>query len=76
MDTKTIVNTLYDGAVIAGLTVGYSMGAEKILKIDIGDPGKPNLNRFLKLTGVVAAAVVTKDMLEQKNIIPKEPYTL
>ena len=73
MDTKTIVNTLYDGAIITGLTIVYAMVGEKIMRTEIGDPGKPTFNRFLKLSGAIVGAVATKDYLEQKNIIPAEP---
>ena len=73
MDTKAIVNTLYDGAIISGLTVAYAMIGSKFVGVDVGDPGRPTLNKVLKLTGAIAAAVATKDMLEQKNIIPVDP---
>ena len=73
MDTKAIVNALYDGAVLTGLTVAYSMMSEKVFRMEVGDPGKPNLHRFIKLTGAVIAAVGTKDFLEKRDIIPAEP---
>ena len=68
-----MINTLYDGAILTGLTIVYSMAAEKLMKTEIGDPGKPTMNRFLKLSGAIIGAVATKDYLEQKNIIPAEP---
>ena len=51
MDTKTVVNTMYDGIVIAGLAMGYLMISSKFLKIDMGDPSRPNLIRLAKLGG-------------------------
>ena len=73
MDTKMLVDTAYDGAILTGLTVGYSMLSEKVFRMEVGDPGKPNFNRFIKLTGAVILAVGTKKFLENKNFIPTEP---
>ena len=73
MDTKKVMNTIYDGAILTGLTIVYSMAAEKLMRTDIGDPSRPTMNKSLKLAGAVIGAVATKDFLEQKNIIPAEP---
>ena len=73
MDTKALVDMAYDGAILTGLTVAYSMLSEKVFRMEVGDPGKPNFNRFIKLTGAVIAAVGTKQFLEKKDIIPAEP---
>ena len=72
MDTKSLINAAYDGAVLTGLTVAYSMLSEKVFRMEVGDPGKPNFNKFIKLTGAVIAAVSTKQFLEKKDIIPAE----
>ena len=70
MDTKTVMNTIYDGAILTGLTVAYAMLAKKMFKFDIGDPGKLSFNRFIKLSGAIIGAVATKDYLEKKDLIP------
>ena len=49
MDTKSTLNTLYDGAVLSGLTIAYSMASEKVLRTEVGNPGKPSINKFIKL---------------------------
>ena len=70
MDKKSIVNDLYQVAVISVLAVGYSMVGKKILKIvplsiqcfDPKDMGK--------LVAIVAASERTREYLIKKKILP------
>ena len=63
MDKKSIVNYLYQAAVISVLAVGYSMLGKKILRI-----ASPNIQRFDmedtgKLVTIVAASEMTREYL-------------
>ena len=75
IDTKTMVNTLYDGAVISGLTVAYSMLASKLLTIPVeSSKTATTVKKFSILVGVITLSVATKDALEKNNILPVDPY--
>ena len=62
MDKKSIVNDLYQAAVISVLAVGYSMLGKKILKIT-----PPNQR---KLVAIVAASEMTREYLIKQKILP------
>ena len=74
MDKKSIVNDLYQTAVISVLTVGYSMLGKKILKIappsiqcfDLEDTGK--------LVAIVAASEMTREYLIKQKILPDHKH--
>ena len=55
MDKKSIVNDLYQAAIISVLAVGYSMLGKKILKVS-----PPSIQKFdLEDTGKLVAVVAT-----------------
>ena len=63
MDKKSIVNDLYQAAVISVLAVGYSMLGQKILKV-----APPSIQRFDledtgKLVAIIAASEMTREYL-------------
>ena len=61
MDKKSIVNDLYQAAVISVLTVGYSMLGKKILKMT-----PPRVQKFdLEDTGKLAAIIAVSEMIRQ-----------
>ena len=70
MDKKSIVNDLYQVAVISVLAVGYSMLGKKMLCIappsiqhfDIEDKGK--------VVAIVAASEMTREYLIKQKILP------
>ena len=69
MDKKSIVNDLYQVAVISVFSVGYSMLGKKILcmtpsiqKFDLKDTGK--------LVVIVAASEMTREYLIKQKILP------
>ena len=70
MDKKSIVNDLYQVAVISVLAVGYSMLGKKILK---GSP--PSIQHFdledmRKLVTIVPASEMTREYLIKQKILP------
>jgi len=67
--TKDIANTIYHSAVTTGLVVGYSMIGKKMVKLDVGNPARPDLTDALKLTIVVILATFTKYWLVNNKII-------
>ena len=70
MDKKSIVNDLYQVAVITVLSVGYSVLGKKILRIappsiqcfDLEDTGK--------LVAIVAVSEMTREYLIKQKILP------
>ena len=70
MDEKSIVNELYQAAVISVLAVGFSILGKKILKI-----APPSIQRFDledtgKLAAIVAASEMTREYLIKQKILP------
>ena len=70
MDKKSIVNDLFQAAVISVFAVGYSMLGKKILcmtplsiqKFDLKDTGK--------LVDIIAASEMTGEYLIKQKILP------
>ena len=71
MDKKSIVNDLYQAAVISVLAVGYSMLGKKILRI--APPGVHclDLEDTGKLVAIVAASEMTREYLIKQKILPE-----
>ena len=67
MDKKSIVNDLYQAAVISVFAVGYSMLDKKILKMT-----PPSVQKFdLEDTGKLVAVVkITREYLIKQKILP------
>ena len=70
MDKKSIVNDLYQVAVISVLAVGYSMLGKKIFCI-----APPSIQRFDledtgKLVTIIAASEMTREYLIIQKILP------
>ena len=70
MDKKSIVNDLYQAAVISVLAVGYSMLGKKILH-----NAPPSIQHFdledtRKLVAIVAASEMTREYLIKQKILP------
>ena len=70
MDKKSIVNDLYQAAVISVLAVGYSMLGKKILKMTPRSIQKFDLEDTGKLVAIVAAAEMTREYLIKRKILP------
>ena len=70
MDKKSIVNDLYQAAVISVLAVGYSMFGKKILKMTPPSIQKFDLEDTEKLVAIVAASEMTREYLIKHKILP------
>ena len=70
MDKKSIVNDLYQAAVISVLAVCYSMLGKKILKMTPPSVRKFDLEDTGKLVAIVAATEITREYLIKHKILP------
>ena len=70
MDKKSIVNDLYQAAVISVLGVDYSMLRKRILKMTPPSIQKFDLEDMGKLVAIVAASEMTRDYLIKQKILP------
>ena len=70
MDKKSIVNDLYQAAVISVLAVGYSMLGKKILRIAPPSIQCFDLEDMRKLVAIVAASEMTREYLVKQKILP------
>ena len=70
MDKNSIVNDLYQAAVISVLTVGYSMLGKKILEMTAPNVQKFDLEGTGKLVAVVATSEMTREYLIKQMILP------
>ena len=70
MDKKSIVNDLYQAAVISVLEVGYSMLGKKILKITPSSIQQFDLENTGELVAIVAASEMTREYLIKQKILP------
>ena len=73
MDKKSIVNDLYQVAVISVLAVGYSLLGKKILKIAPPRVQHFDLEDTGKLVAIVAASEMTREYLIKQKIFPEGP---
>ena len=70
MDKKSIINDLYQAAVISVLVVGYSMLGKKILKVSPPSIQHFDLEDTGKLVAIVAASEMTREYLIKQKILP------
>ena len=70
MDKKSIVNDLYQAAVISVLVVGYLMLGKKILCIAPPSVQCFNLEDTAKLVAIVTASEMTREYLIKQKILP------
>ena len=70
MDKKSIVNDLYQAAVISVFAVGYSMLGKKILKMAPPSIHKFDLEDTGKLVVIVATSEMTRESLIKQRILP------
>ena len=74
-DMKTIINTLYDGGVLTALTIANSIVLDKTLKMGPESPkGSMSIKKFSTLALAVSGAVFIKKLLQEKAILPVDPY--
>ena len=70
MDKKSVVNDLYQAAVMSVFAVGYSMLGKKILKMASPSIQKFDLEDTGKLVAIVAASEMTREYLIKQKILP------
>ena len=70
MDKKSIVNDLYQAAVISVLVVGYPMLGKEILKMAPPSIQKFDLEDIGKLAAIAAASEMTREYLIKQKILP------
>ena len=70
MDKKSIVNDLYQLAVISVLAVGYSVLEKKILCMSPPSVQKFDLENTGKLVAIAAASETTREYLIKLKILP------
>ena len=71
MDKKSIVNGLYQAAVISVFAIGYSMLGKNILKIAPSSIQKFDLEDTGKLVAIVAASEMMREYLIKQKILPE-----
>ena len=67
---KDIKESIYHGAVVSGLAVGYIMLAKTLVKMSPPSLGKFDVKDGVKVVGIVALSDFTKDYLIKQKIIP------
>ena len=70
MDKKSIVNDLYQMAVISVRAVGYSMFGKKILHIASPSIQRFDLEDMGKLVAIIATSEMTREYLIKQKILP------
>ena len=68
--TKDIKESVYHGAVISGLAIGYTMLGKMLVKMSPPSLGKFDVEDGVKLVAIVALSDFTKDYLIKQKIIP------
>ena len=68
--TTTVVDAVYQAAVVSGLTLTYSVIATNFYKMRSVDLGRLDVEDAAKLVLLVTGAVVTRDYLVKEGIIP------
>ena len=68
--TKDLKESVYYGAVVSILAVGYTMLGKTLIKMSPPSLGKFNIEDGVKLVTIVAMSDFTKDYLIKQKIIP------
>ena len=68
--TKDLKESVYHGAVVSALAIGYTMLGKTVIKMSYPSLGKFDVEDVLKLVAVVALSDFTKDYLIKQKIIP------
>ena len=67
---KDIKESVYHGAVVSALAVGFTMLEKAIIKMSPPSLGKFDIEDSVKLVAIVAMSDFTKDYLIRQKIIP------
>ena len=68
--TKDIKESVYHGAVVSGLAIGYTMLGKTLIKMSPPFLSKFDIEDSVKLVGIIALSDFTKDYLIKQKIIP------
>ena len=68
--TKDLEESVYHGAVISVLAIGYTMLGKTLIKMSPPSLGKFDFEDGVKLMAIVAISNFTKDYLIKQKIIP------
>ena len=69
MDKKSIINNLYQAAVISIFTIGYSMLGKKILKMTPPSIQKFHLENTGKLVAIITVSEIVREYLNKEKIL-------
>ena len=70
MDTSDVINSLYHGVVVGGITMAYTMLLKKTLKVRPADLDKFNIEDSIKLGGTLGAALMTQTWMVSQGWLP------
>ena len=68
--TKDLKESIYHGAVVSILDIGYTMPAKMLVKMNPLSLSKFDVEDGVKLVAIVAMSDFTKDYLIKQKIIP------
>ena len=68
--TKDIKKSVYHGAVVSVLAVGYRMLGKTLIKMSPPSLSKFDIENGVKLVAIIAMSDFTKDYLIKQKIIP------
>ena len=68
--TKNLKESVYHGAVVSALSVGYTVLRKTLIKMSPPSLGKFDLEDSVKLVAIVALSDFTKDYFIKRKIIP------
>ena len=70
INTDGIANTIYHGAVVGILTMGYTMLSYKLLKIKPPDLAKLGAEDMAKVTALASGSMATQSWLVSQGVLP------
>ena len=68
--TKDIKESVYHGAIVSGLAIGYTILGKTLIKMSPPFLSKFDIEDSVKLVGIIALSDFTKDYLIKQKIIP------
>ena len=68
--TKDIKESVYHGAVVSALAIGYTMLGKMLVKMSPPSLSKFDIQDGVKLVGIIALSDFSKDYLIKQKIIP------
>ena len=74
--TKDIKESVYHGAVVSVLAIGYTMLGKTLIKMSPPSLSKFDIEDGVKLVGIIALSDFTKDYLIKQKIIPNNIYNM